>query len=359
VLKKVDEIEQEVQDYYGRELQGSEDLKTNACCTVTELPEPIKDGLKNIHDAVVSRYYGCGLTIPTHINGLRVLDLGSGAGRDCYLLSQLVGEQGSVLGIDMTDEQLEVANRYLDWHRDRFSYHQSNVSFAKGNIQDLQSAGVQTNDFDVIVSNCVVNLAADKEAVLSEAYRVLKEGGEFYFSDVYCDRRIPEELVNDRELYGECLSGALYWNDFFSLAKKVGFSDPRIVESRRLTVENESVLRKTEGYRFYSVTHRLFKLPDLEPACEDYGQAVKYLGGVEEQPTRFQLDDHHLFEKGKIVPVCGNTWMMLADTRYRAFFEFHGNFDEHFGIFPGCGTELPYEENPDDEPNSAAGSTCC
>ena len=359
MLKKVDEIEKEVQDYYGRELQSSEDLKTNACCSVTELPQPVKDGLKNVHDEVLSRYYGCGLTIPTHIDGLRVLDLGSGAGRDCYLLSQLVGERGYVLGIDMTDEQLEVANRYLDWHRDRFSYHQSNVSFAKGNIQDLHGAGVQSDDFDVIVSNCVVNLAADKEAVLSEAYRVLKDGGEFYFSDVYCDRRIPPELVNDRELYGECLSGALYWNDFFNLAKRVGFADPRIVESRRLTIENESVLRKTEGYRFYSVTHRLFKLPQLEPACEDYGQAVRYLGGVAEQPHQFQLDDHHLFEKGKVVPVCGNTWMMLADTRYRSYFEFYGSFDQHYGIFPGCGTELPYLESPDQDPAPNAGTSCC
>jgi len=359
VLKKVDEIEQEVQDYYGRELQGSEDLKTNACCTVSDMPRSIKDGLKNIHEEVVSRYYGCGLTIPTHIDGLRVLDLGSGAGRDCYLLAQLVGEKGSVLGIDMTAEQLEVANRHLEWHRDRFGYRQSNVSFAKGNIQDLQSAGVQSADFDAIVSNCVVNLAADKEAVLSEAHRVLKEGGEFYFSDVYCDRRIPAELVNDRELYGECLSGALYWNDFFSLAKRVGFSDPRIVDSRRLTIENESVLRKTQGFRFYSVTHRLFKLPDLEPACEDYGQAVKYLGGVVEQPHRFQLDDHHLFDKDKVVPVCGNTWMMLAHTRYRSFFEFYGSFDEHFGIFPGCGTDLPYQENPIEKSTPASGASCC
>ena len=359
VLKEVDKIEQEVQDYYGRELRGSEDLKTNACCTAEDMPRIIKEGLKHIHDEVLTRYYGCGLTIPTHIDGLRILDLGSGAGRDCYLLAQLVGEDGFVLGVDMTEEQLEVANRHNEWHREKFGYQQSNVSFVKGNIQDLQSAGIKSDDFDAIVSNCVVNLAADKKAVLSEAYRVLKTGGEFYFSDVYCDRRIPPELVNDRELYGECLSGALYWNDFFSLAKQVGFTDPRIVESRRLSIENESVQHKTEGYRFYSVTHRLFKLPTLEPACEDYGQAVKYLGGLHEQPHQFQLDDHHLFEKGKVVPVCGNTWMMLADTRYRPFFEFYGSFDEHFGIFPGCGTDLPYQESAVEDSAPTTGSSCC
>ena len=129
------------------------------------------------------------------------------------------------------------------------------------------------------------------------------------------------------------------------------------MESRRLTIENESVQQKTEGYRFYSVTHRLFKLPSLEPACEDYGQAVRYLGGVAEHPQQFQLDDHHVFEKGRVVTVCGNTWMMLADTRYRQYFEFFGNFDRHYGIFPGCGTDIPYQESPGQE--SSAASACC
>lgn len=361
-MKEVSQLEHEVQDYYGKELQGSKDLKTNACCTAVSYPQRIKQALTNIHDEVVTRYYGCGLTIPTHVEGLRVLDLGSGAGRDCYLLSQLVGPQGSVVGIDMTDEQLQVANRHIEWHRQKFAYEQANVSFVKGNIQDLRSAGLDDDDFDVIVSNCVVNLAANKKAVLSEAYRVLKQGGEFYFSDVYCDRRIPQHLVDDRELYSECLSGALYSNDFTQLAREVGFADARIVESRRLEIENDSVQEKTRGYKFFSVTYRLFKLPELEPTCEDYGQAVKYLGGVEEEPTRFRLDDHHLFEQGKMVPVCGNTWFMLANTRYRSFFEFQGNFERHFGPFEGCGSNIPYQENQQAESagtESASPQNCC
>ena len=360
-MKEVSQLESEVQDYYGRELQTSDDLKTNACCTATSYPNAIKQALKNIHDEVLIKYYGCGLTIPTQIEGLRVLDLGSGAGRDCYLLSQLVGEEGYVLGIDMTEQQLTVANRHLQWHQEKFAYTQSNVDFVHGNIQDLDAAGVKTEDFDLIVSNCVVNLAADKEAVLQEAYRVLKEGGEFYFSDVYCDRRIPAHLMHDKELYGECLSGALYWNDFLNLAKKVGFADPRIVESRRLTIENQSVQDKTEGYKFYSVTHRLFKLPDLEPACEDYGQAIKYLGNVAEEPNHFKLDDHHLLDAGRVVPVCGNTWLMLAKSRYQKHFEFYGNFEQHFGIFPGCGTDIPYRDAAleDSAANSDSSSACC
>ncbi len=355
---RAQQVEEEVRDYYGKQLQGSADLKTNVCCTVSPYPESIRSALANIHEEVITRYYGCGLTIPVHIKGLRILDLGSGTGRDCYLLSQLVGEGGSVLGVDMTDEQLAVANGHLDWHREKFGYSRSNVSFVKGNIQDLGAAGIESNQFDVIVSNCVVNLATNKRAVLEEAHGVLKEGGEFYFSDVYCDRRLPEELASDREIYGECLGGALYWNDFLNLARECGFNDPRIVESHRIAIENESVAAKLEGYRFYSVTHRLWKLPDLETACEDYGQAVIYQGGVAEQPEQFKLDDHHVFHKGKAATVCGNTWMMLANTRYKDYFDFIGNFDTHYGIFPGCGTEMPYRENPDDE-SITPGSSCC
>ena len=347
-----------VRDYYGKELQSSSDLKTNACCTPANMPSEIKAALANIHDEVITRYYGCGLTIPPHVAGLDVLDLGSGSGRDCYLLSQLVGEQGSVVGIDMTDEQLEVANRHLDWHREKFAYARSNVSFVKGNIQDLKGAGFAAGQFDLIVSNCVVNLATNKQAVLSEAFRVLKEGGEFYFSDVYCDRRLPKELASDKEIYGECLGGALYWNDFLNLARECGFADPRIVDSRRLEIENAAIEQKLQGYRFYSVTHRLFKLPNLEPACEDYGQAVIYKGGIAEQPEEFKLDDHHLFVKGKVATVCGNTWMMLAETRYQPFFEFIGDFSTHFGIFPGCGIDIPYEESAG-ENSGSSGAACC
>lgn len=352
-------IEERVQDYYGRELQSSEDLKTDACCDPASMPVAIKAMLSNIHPEVLTRYYGCGLTIPDCLEGLRVLDLGSGAGRDCYLLSQLVGAEGSVLGIDMTAEQLAVARRHLDWHRERFGYGQNNVEFREGDIQNLEAVGLGDADFDLIVSNCVVNLAADKRAVLSEAHRVLREGGEFYFSDVYCDRRIPQALVNDRELYGECLSGALYWNDFLNLARHAGFTDPRIVESRRLGIDNPRLQSKLEGYRFFSVTYRLFKMSGLGPACEDHGQAVRYRGKLAGQAEHFRLDEHHRFERGRVVPVCGNTWMMLADSRFKEYFDFFGDFERHFGIFPGCGTDMPFRDELASTGSPSPSESCC
>jgi SAM-dependent methyltransferase len=115
------------------------------------------------------------------------------------------------------DAQLETANAYMEWHQERFGYEHSNVRFLKGYIEKLDELGLEPASFDVIVSNCVINLSIDKPAVFSGAFALLKPGGELYFSDVYCDRRLPESVRADPELYGECLGGALYWNDFIGM----------------------------------------------------------------------------------------------------------------------------------------------
>ncbi len=344
-----------VKAYYGQVLGGSHDLKTDACCTTDRLPGFMKQALGRIHDEVLSRYYGCGLVAPEQLKGMKILDLGSGSGRDCYALAQLVGETGEVVGVDMTDEQLEVANRHLDYHRDLFGYQQSNVRFYKGYIERLDELDLPDGYFDIIVSNCVINLSPDKPAVLREAYRLLKPGGELYFSDVYADRRVPAELMQDPELYGECLSGALYWNDFIRLAKAAGFLDPRLVSDRPLAINNARIAENIGHIDFYSATYRLFKLKGLDSHCEDYGQAVIYKGSIDHCPMAFELDAHHVIETGKVFPVCGNTWRMLAETRFAEHFEFIGNFDTHYGIFDGCGTALPFSRK--DEGAEAGG--CC
>ena len=334
------DIESGVRDYYGKTLKSGADLKTDACCSPSDLPRAVRDALAKVSDEVVSRYYGCGLTIPNELTGLRVLDLGSGSGRDCYILSQLVGRDGSVTGVDMTDEQLAVAERNREHHSRAFGY--ANVRFLKGDISRLDELGLEDSSFDLIVSNCVINLARDKAAVLRQARRVLKEGGELYFSDVYADRRVPAELRNDPVLYGECLGGALYWNDFLRLAKDAGFSDPRLVESRPLTLDKGSIRERAGHIGFYSATYRLFKLEGLETACEDYGQAVRYKGTVPDAPESFLLDGHHRFETGRVMAVCGNTALMLAKSRFGRHFDFFGDMTKHFGTFPGCGTNMPF-----------------
>lgn len=344
-----------VKEYYSKHLKTSADLQTNACCTASPPPEHIKTAIKNIHDEVVMKYYGCGLCLPEDIEGLSILDLGCGAGRDVYIASQLVGPKGRVVGVDMTQEQLDVATKHRTWHADKFGY--ANVDFKLGFIERLGDLGLASDSFDVIVSNCVINLSPDKEAVLKEACRLLKPGGELYFSDVYADRRVPQHLREDPVLWGECISGALYWNDFHNLAKKCGFLDPRLVKDSTITVNNKKLEGKLGCVKFFSATYRLFKLGDLESHCEDYGQAVIYKGSVPSCPDTFLLDGHHAIEKGKVFPVCGNTWKMLHDTRFKRHFDFIGNFDSHYGIFDGCGTPIPFASAK--EGKGAAFGGCC
>lgn len=343
-----------VQDYYGKQLQSSDDLKTTACCDMSSMPDWLKPLLSNIHPDVLSRYYGCGLVCPPLLKGCRVLDLGSGSGRDVYALSQLVGEEGEVVGVDMTDEQLAVAQEHQGWHANQFGF--DNVRFLKAYIENLDELDLEPASFDVIVSNCVINLSPDKNAVLAGIHKLLKPGGEFYFSDVYADRRVPDEVRNDSVLYGECLGGALYWNDFLRLAIGNGFADPRLVEDRPLEITDAELVEKTGNIRFFSASYRLFKIAELESACEDYGQAVIYKGGIPHNEHVFILDKHHYIEKGRVFPVCGNTWHMLKESRFHAYFDFMGDFSRHRGIFEGCGSPMPFDNTSGESPSS---SPCC
>ncbi|GGA09406.1 methyltransferase [Blastomonas marina] len=344
-------------DYYGKVLAGSDDLKTDACCTAEAPPPAVMAAMRNVHEDVRARYYGCGLVAPQAIEGAHVLDLGSGSGQDAYILAQFVGETGSVTGVDVTPEQLAVARQHEDWQRERFGYAKSNVRFLEGDIEKLADLDLAANNFDVMVSNCVINLVADKAAVFEAAHRLLKPGGEMYFSDVYAERRVPEVLKDDPVLHGECLSGALYWGDFVALAKEAGFRDPRMVTSRPLGIGDPAVAAKLDGIAFHSATYRLFKLDGLETQCEDYGQAVRYKGTVPGQERVFELDAHHHIEAGRMFPICGNSWKMLAETRFAEHFEFFGDFSTHYGVFPDCGIAMPFGAGQGDVPATPA--ACC
>ena len=326
-----------VQRYYGETLKTSADLKTSACCPADAIPAHVRALLANVHEEVQARFYGCGSPIPPLLDGCTVLDLGCGTGRDSFLLSQLVGAQGRVIGIDMTDAQLQVANHYVAWHMDRFGYRTPNVRFVKGVIEDLAAAGIADESVDVVVSNCVINLSADKRAVFREIFRVLKPGGELLFADIFAGRRLPPELAEDPVLVGECLGGALYIEDFRRLLLDLGIRDYRVVSARPVTIEDEEIAARLGPVSFFSMTIRAFKL-DLEDRCEDYGQVAVYRGTIPHHEPAFALDDHHLFEAGRALPVCGNTAAMLAETRYGPHFTVIGDRSRHFGLFP-CGPE--------------------
>lgn len=347
-----EKMKADVEEYYGKVLGGSQDLKTSACCSIETMPSYVKEILSNIDDEILTKFYGCGSPIPLDISGKRVLDLGCGTGRDVYLFSKLVGDGGKVIGVDMTDEQLQVAKKYQEKQAEVFGLKESNVEFKKGYIEDLKSLGIEDGSLDVVTSNCVINLSPDKSNVFSEIFRVLKNGGELYFSDVFADRRIPEALKEDQVLLGECLSGALYIEDFRRILRDIGCLDYRIVSKSKIEIEQKEVEAKIGMVNFYSMTVRAFKLSNsLEDICEDYGQTATYQGSIETAPHRFILDDHHVFETGKPMLVCGNTAAMVGETRYKQHFNVTGNRERHFGPFD-CGDGIQAKED------SSLGACC-
>ena len=323
---------EKIKQYYGKVLKSSADLKTSACCVEGSPPAYIRELITAIHDEVRAKFYGCGSPIPEALEGCTVLDLGCGSGRDCYVLAQLVGASGRVIGVDMTDEQLAVARKHVGYHMDRFGFPQANVEFRQGYIENLADAGIEDSSVDVVVSNCVLNLSPAKEAVFAEILRVLKPGGELYFSDVFADRRIPKHLFEDPTLLGECLSGAFYTEDFRRMLTKLGCADFRVVTSRPLSISDPAIAAKIGMVGFSSATLRTFKLP-FEDRCENYGQVATYRGTLTHAPHRFTLDDHHVFETGRPAAVCGNTAAMLRDTRFAPHFEVRGDTTHHFGLF--------------------------
>ncbi|XP_026707378.1 arsenite methyltransferase isoform X2 [Athene cunicularia] len=302
------------QDYYGKELQKSEDLKTNACITSARpLPKAVRDALKRVHEEVVARYYGCGLVIPECLESCRILDLGSGSGRDCYLLSQLVGEQGHVTGIDMTEGQVEVAKKHIAYHMDKFGYQKTNVEFLQGYMEKLGDAGLADESYDIVISNCVINLSPDKRAVLREAYRVLKPGGEMYFSDIYASQHLSETIRKHRVLWGECLAGALCWRDLYSIAAEVGFSPPCLVTSSPITIGDRELEGIVGDCRFVSATFRLFKIPGSSWAGP--GQVI-YNGGIVGHERELVFDANFTFKEGEVVDVDAEMAAILRSSRF-------------------------------------------
>jgi arsenite methyltransferase len=219
--------EEMVKDYYGKVLQTNRDLKTTACCSIEVMPKHLRPLVDKIEEEVRAKFYGCGAPIPAVLEGKTILDLGCGSGRDCYLVSQLVGENGRVIGVDMTDGQLAVARKHLDGHMKRFGFKKPNIEFKQGYIENLKALNIPDASVDVVISNCVFNLSPDKSGLFAEIFRVLKPGGELYFSDVFSDRRIPAPLAKDPVILGECLGGAIYIHDFKRMMREVGCLDVR------------------------------------------------------------------------------------------------------------------------------------
>jgi len=352
-MLNITKVQEGVRQYYGKTLESRHQLKTGTCCSVDGLPQNLRQHLALIDDEIKDKFYGCGSPIPPALDGCTVLDLGCGTGRDTYLVSALVGSQGRVIGVDMTAEQLEIANRHLDAQMRRFGYDKPNVEFHQGLIEQLDQIGIEDDSIDVVISNCVINLAPDKRPVFEQIFRVLKPGGELYFSDIFADRRVPKVLSADPMLRGECLGGALYIEDFRRMLRKVGCLDYRAISRSAVPLQDGEVEAKVGMIAFTSLTIRAFKINTLEDQCEDYGQVACYLGTIPECPHYFDLDDHHRFATGKPKAVCGNTASMLVETRFAPYFKVTSDRSTHFGSFD-CASGLTT-----DSANPSSGQICC
>lgn len=352
------DIRQEVKDYYSKitvEKEGT--METNICCSLDAVPAHIAEVQAKIHPEIVKRFYGCGSPIPLALEGCTVLDLGCGTGVDVYTVSKLVGESGKVIGVDMNDDQLAIAKRYRDEMAKAFGFSASNVEFKKGFIEDLTAMGIEDESIDVVISNCVINLSPDKESVFREIWRVLKTGGELYFSDIFADRRVPEAISNDEMLRGECLGGAMYSEDFRRLMQSVGWKDFRYIKNVKADIGNAEIEEKIGNIGFSSATIRAIKHPEyIEDICEEYGQVAIYRGGILGSENYFDLDDHHRFIKDLPLRVCGNSCCMVENTRFGKYFEIIGDRSRHFGPFEGCGSVPAAAESASE---GESGSCCC
>ena len=231
------------------------------------------------------------------------------------------------------------------------SINKVNVEFYNGHIEKLDVLGIDDSFADVVISNCVINLSPDKRSVFKEIFRVLKPGGELFFADVFSGQRVPAHISEDPVLRGECLGGAMYIEDFRRMLRDLGCYDFRIVSKRKIELNNHEIEEMAGMIDFYSMTIRAFKLNDLEDACEDYGQTALYLGTIPESPKSFMLDNHHNFAANKPLPVCGNTALMLLNSRYKKHFKIMGNRERHLGLFEFSKTS--------ECQNNFKGGSCC
>ncbi len=292
---------QSVQERYAAASRASEPA---LCCPIDYDPRY----LKALPEEVLERDYGCGDPSRYVREGDVVLDLGSGGGKICFIASQIVGPRGRVIGVDMTDDMLDLARRNAPLVAERIGW--ANVEFFKGRIQDLSM--IADGTVDVVVSNCVLNLVdpADKPRMFAEIFRVLKKGGRAAISDIVSDEDVPPHLQADSELWSGCVSGALREDAMFAAFEDAGF------HGMEYAAWNEEPWQTVEGIEFRSVTVLAHK--GKQGACWDHNQAVIYKG-----PFKNVLDDDgHRYPRGERVAVCAKTFQLLKSGPYADRFVF-------------------------------------
>ena len=295
--------------------------------------------LKVIPDEIIDRDYGCGDPSKYIREGETVLDLGSGSGKACYIICQIVGAAGKVIGVDFNPPMLELARKYQKSIGDKLGYH--NVDFRRGKIQDLgtnlefidnylaknpvrsvadlarledfaskirqEQPLVSDESIDVIVSNCVLNLVRpeDKRQLFSEMYRVLKRGGRVVISDIVSDESVPEHLAKNPDLWSACVSGAFQEEEFMRAFEEAKFYGIQVEELR------SEAYQTVEGIEFRAITVTAYK--GKEGACIERNEAVIYRG-----PWKQVIDDDgHTLERGARMAVCEKTFDIYSKPPYK------------------------------------------
>lgn len=249
-----DEIRRVVRDRYSRiaESQSSCCGPTDSCCEISESTLDIgkrigytEEDLESVPEGA-NLGLGCGnpLALASLREGEIVLDLGSGAGFDCFLAANRVGKSGRVIGVDMTPEMIEKARG----NSGKGNY--DNVEFRLGEIENIPAAD---NSVDIVISNCVINLSHDKQRVFQEAFRVLKPGGRLMISDIVILKELPDSLKNSPESYVCCVSGAMMKKDYLQAIREAGFQEVKILDEKQFSTKHRAVENSILSAEVYGI----------------------------------------------------------------------------------------------------------
>jgi SAM-dependent methyltransferase len=233
-----EQLKELVKEKYGKIAEQSKDQNESSCCGATGCStidySVMSDDYSNLKGYVADADLGLGCGLPTEFalikEGDTVIDLGSGAGNDCFVARSIAGEKGKVIGIDFTEKMIEKARV----NAAKLNY--KNVEFRQGDIENMPLAG---NIADVVVSNCVLNLVPNKKQAFAETFRVLKKGGHFSVSDIVLVGQLPEGLQKSAEMYAGCVSGAIQKEDYLDTIKQAGFGDIKVQKEKRINLPDE------------------------------------------------------------------------------------------------------------------------
>lgn len=261
---KAEDLKLIVKEKYGEIAHQSKAFNEGSCCGSTGCCDTVDysvfaDDYKTLEGYNPDADLGLGCGLPTQYAGIKtgdsVLDLGSGAGNDCFVARSLVGKEGKVVGLDFTEQML------LKARANAAKLNFDNVEFVKGDIEEMP---LPDNTFDVVISNCVLNLVPNKEKAFAQIYRVLNEGGHFSISDVVLDGELPGKLQNAAEMYAGCVSGAIQKNSYLNIIKDAGFNQVEVKKDKVITIPDEILTKyitkeeitelKAKGTGIYSIT---------------------------------------------------------------------------------------------------------